>query len=1068
MPSLRIGERFLTPSMWNEHSTKVVRFGPFELDLRSGELYTQGRKVQLQEQPFRILKLLTERRGEIVTREEIRTRLWPNGTIVEFENAVNAAIKKLRIALGDSADEPNYIETVKRRGYRLIVPVQSSSPNTSDPSTEYVASRPLTPVQNLAGRSVSHYNLLEVIGGGGMGVVYRAEDTKLGRQVALKFLSDELSSHPIALERLRLEARSASALNHPNICTIYEIGEHSGQPFIAMELLEGSTLRERISGTALASDEVLDYALQIAEGLDAAHRKGILHRDIKPANIFITVQGRAKILDFGLAKTTTSPEGGPQHLTKPGAAAGTVSYMSPEQVLGRPLDVRSDLFSFGVVLYEMVTGNTPFNGTTDAAIFDAILHETPLSPVRLNPHSPPRLDRVISKCLEKDRNRRFESASDIRVELKVLKRGTEPPVHAAKRWNSIVPLLLAVPLAVVAGYLFFHRTPKLTDKDTIVLADFVNRTGDPVFDGTLRQGLAVQLEQSPFLSLISEQRVQQTLRLMGKPADSGLPSELAREVCERTGSAAVLEGSIASLGRQYVVALRAKNCGTGDVLAEEQVQAAKKEDVLNSLSQIAVKFRTRVGESLSTVEKHETPLAEASTPSLEALKAYSTGWKVQASSGATAALPFFRRALEIDPEFAVAHASLGRMYADLDESDLSAESLTRAWQLRDRATDREKFFIALNYDMLATGNLERARQTAKQWARTYPRDAQPHFALSGMLNKVTGQYERALAEARKGIALDPDFAIGYYNMAVNNAYLDRLEEAEDALRLAAKRGLEIDEFAMLAYDISFLKGDQAGRELQIARARGGAGAGNWIFNKEAFALAYSGHLQQARNMSRRAIDQARHAGQRERAGLWEAGAAVLEAFFGNTSDAKKRAIAALELSTDREVEYGAALALAGDPSRSQALADDLERRFPDDTSTRFSYLPVIRARLALNQSNTSRALELLQATVPYELGPARPWFGALYPIYVRGEAFLAAHKGPEAAAEFQKILDHRGVVLAEPIGALAHLQLGRAVAFSGDKTKAKAAYEDFLTLWKNADPDIPILQQAKGEYKKLQ
>lgn len=556
---------------------------------------------------------------------------------------------------------------------------------------------------------------------------------------------------------------------------------------------------------------------------------------------------------------------------------------------------------------------------------------------------------------------------------------------------------------------------------------------------------------------------------MGQPDNMRLTPELAREVCERTGGAAVLEGSIATLGTQYVLALRANDCRGGDVLDEEQAQAAKKEDVLNALSQIASKFRTRAGESLSTVEKHETPLAEATTPSLEALKAYSTGWKVHASSGATAALPFFARAVEIDPEFAMAHAALGRMYSDLDESDLSAQSARKAWELRNRASDRERFFITLNYETLVTGNLEQARQTAEAWAQTYPRDARPHFALSGMLNKVAGQYERALAEARKGVALDPDFAIGYYNIAVNNVYLDRLDPAEDTLRHAAQRGLDIDEFSMLAYDIAFLKGDQAGMERQIARARGGAGAGNWIFNKEAFALAYSGHLEQARSMSRRAVDQAQHAAQRERAGLWEAGAAVLEAFFGNASEAKNEAMAALKLSTDREVEYGSALALAltGDGSQSQALADDLERRFPDDTSVRFSYLPVVRARLALNQRNTAKALELLRAAVPYELGPARPWFGALYPIYLRGEAYLAARRGAEAAVEFEKILHHRGIVQSDPICALAHLQLGRAFGLSGNKVKAKAAYQDFLMLWKDADQEIPVLRQAKAEYAKL-
>ncbi len=640
-------------------------------------------------------------------------------------------------------------------------------------------------------------------------------------------------------------------------------------------------------------------------------------------------------------------------------------------------------------------------------------------------------------------------------------------------WIAVAGILLLVVAAVTLRF-FLHRGTVLSEKDAVVLADFANSTGDSVFDGTLRQGMAVQLEQSPFLNLISDQRIRHTLHLMGRSADAALTPELAREICERTGSAAVLEGSIARLGSQYVLGLRAMSCRTGDILDDEQAQATRKEDVLNALSQIASKFRSRVGESLSTIQQHDTPLAEATTASLEALETYSMAWKVHSSSGATAALPLFRQATEIDPNFAMAHAALGRMYADLDESDLSAESTTRAWQLRDRTSDREKFFITAGYQTLVTGNLEKAQQTCEAWAQTYPREALPHTQLSGYINKAAGQYEKAAAEARKAIELDPDFAMGYFNVAVNNVYLDRLGEAENALRRAAGRGLETDEFIMLEYDIDFLRGDQVGMEREAARARGRSGGENWISNKEAFALAYSGHLQQARAMSHRAVDHARQAAQQERAGLWESGAAVREAFFGNTSEARKRAMAALELSKDREVEYGAAFALArsGDFSQAQALANGLERQFPEDTSIRFSYLPALHARLALNHGDVSKAIELLQVAIPHELGAPRSsihaLFGALYPVYVRGEAYLALHQGAEAATEFQKILDHRGIVDSDPIGALAHLQIGRAYALQGDSAKAKAAYQDFLTLWKDADPDIPILKEAKAEYSKLQ
>jgi eukaryotic-like serine/threonine-protein kinase len=434
-----------------------------------------------------------------------------------------------------------------------------------------------------------------------------------------------------------------------------------------------------------------------------------------------------------------------------------------------------------------------------------------------------------------------------------------------------------------------------------------------------------------------------------------------------------------------------------------------------------------------------------------------------------AALPLLKRAVEIDPNFALAQATLGREYADLDESDLAAESATRAWQLRDHTSDREKFFITANYEGLATGNLEKARQNDEAWANTYPRETNPHTMLSSYVNKAAGRYEQAIVEARKAIELDPDFVIAYYNLGVNNVYLNRLEEAENVLRRAAGRGLEIDEFIMLEHDISFLKGDQAGMERAVARARERSGGDTWISNKEAFALAYSGQLKKARVLSQRATDQAMQESQPERAGLWQAGASLREAFFGNATQARQRATAALNHSNNREVEFGTALALAisGDAGRAQALADDLEKRFPEDTVVHFSYLPVLRARLALDQGNSSRAIELLQVTGPYELGASRLLFGALYPIYVRGEAHLAAHHGAEAAIEFQKILDHHGVVGSDPIGALAHLQLGRALVLSGEKIKAKTPYQDFLSLWKDADPDVPILKQARAEYAKL-
>ena len=648
----------------------------------------------------------------------------------------------------------------------------------------------------------------------------------------------------------------------------------------------------------------------------------------------------------------------------------------------------------------------------------------------------------------------------------------EPPPAPARsaQWRILAGALIIV---AAAGILTsrFHRVPKLTDRDTIVLADFVNTTGDPVFDGTLQQGITVQLEQSPYLRLIPEGRVRQTLRLMGQRAGAPLTAELARDLCQRTGSAAVVEGSIASLGTQYVVGLRAVNCVSGDVLDNEQLQAGEKNDVLNSLSQIVRNFRSRVGESPASLSHNDTPLAEATTPSLEALKAYTTGLKVHFSTGALTALPLFRRAVEIDPEFAMAYSYLGRMYANLDESDLAAESIRRSWQLRDRVSDREKFQIDTRYEALLTGNLEETRQTCEAWVRTYPRDPQPHIGLSNYYQSA-GQYEKAAAEAEKAIGIDPDFSSGYDSLAHNDIYLDRLGDAGETLRRAAAHGLEIDEFAMLRYRIAFLDGDETGMERIAAQAREKSGAENWIFSRQAFTLAYSGRLRQARKLSQLAAEQATLAGQRERAGLWEAGAALREAFFGNNAAAAKRASAALTLSKDREAEYGAAfaLALAGYSSSSLQLANDLEKRFPEDTSVRFSYLPALRSLLALNSREISKALELLQTAIPSELGVPRSangLFGALYPVYVRGLAHLAAHQGAEAAIEFQEILDHRGIVASDPVGALVHLQIGRAFALSGDKAKAKTAYQDFLTLWKDADPDIPVFREARAELAKL-
>jgi len=651
-----------------------------------------------------------------------------------------------------------------------------------------------------------------------------------------------------------------------------------------------------------------------------------------------------------------------------------------------------------------------------------------------------------------------------------------PGAHRKFRWKYIAAIGAVVGLLVLGIFVFIRqRRPVLGEKDSVLIADFTNTTGDPVFDGTLRQGLAIQLEQSPFLSLVSDERIQRTLGLMGQPPDAQLTPKIAREVCERTASAAVVEGSIASLGSQYVLGLRAIDCGTGTLLADEQRQAARKEDVLSVLSRMARELRSRVGESLATVEKHDTPLEDATTSSLEALKAYSTARRAKfLSEGYSSAVPLLKRAIELDPKFAMAYAFLGRTYGDIGESVLSAESTSKAYQLKDHTSDRERFFIDVTYHRQVTGNLEKAHQTLELWAETYPRDRDAYGLLSGFSSQGSGKYQEAIEEGKKAISLDPDFVPGYANVASAYIYLDRPGEAEKILQQASERKLEIPDYILLRYYIAFLKGDQAGMEREAALGEAHPGAQDWMLHAESLTLARSGQLQRAREMSRRAVDLAQQAGQRERAAIFEAGVAAWEALLGNLPAARRKASEALELSKGRDVEYGAAfaLAVAGDSVQAQALANDLERRFPEDTSVQFSYLPTLRALFALNRGEASHAIELLQTALPFELAVPGidyySFFGGLYPAYVRGEAYLAARKGAEAAAEFQKILDHPGIVLSDPIGALAHLQLGRAYVLSGEQAKARSAYQDFLTLWKDADPDIPILKQARAGYAKLQ